>query len=69
MANATTTPSAAPAALGWRTPVVILLCGCLISLVSFVWIGTLTGFGMLSAAINLPIVEQPVRRLAPATAG
>src|SRR5215510_1717363 len=35
MANATTTPSAAPAALGWRAPVVILLCGCLISLVSF----------------------------------
>ena len=35
MANTTTTPSAAPAAIGWRAPVVILLCGCLISLVSF----------------------------------
>jgi len=35
MANATITPSAAPPALGWRAPVVILLCGCLISLVSF----------------------------------
>src|SRR5215468_9591924 len=35
MANATTTPSAAPAALGWRAPVVILLCGCLISMLSF----------------------------------
>jgi len=31
------------------------------------WLAVL--FGMLSAAINLPIVEQPVRRLAPATAG
>src|SRR5258705_11363323 len=35
MANTTTTPSAAPAAIGWRAPVVILLCGGLISLVSF----------------------------------
>jgi predicted MFS family arabinose efflux permease len=31
------------------------------------WLAVL--FGMLSAVINLPIVEQPVRRLAPATAG
>lgn len=35
MAIASTTPSAAPTTLGWRVPAVILLCGCLISLVSF----------------------------------
>jgi predicted MFS family arabinose efflux permease len=111
MANATTTPSATSAALGWRTPVVILLCGCMISLVSFgpratlgfflapqsqangwdqvgsflgAWLGGVAFermgtydsvwwlavlFGVLSAVINLPIIEQPVRRLAPATAG
>jgi len=31
------------------------------------WLAVL--FGVLSAVINLPIVEQPMRRLAPATAG
>jgi MFS family permease len=35
MANATTTPSATSAALGWRTPAVVLACGCLISLIGF----------------------------------
>jgi len=35
MANASTTPVTAPTRLGWRAPAVILLCGCLISLISF----------------------------------
>lgn len=35
MAIATTTRSAAPTTLGWRAPALILLCGCLISLLSF----------------------------------
>jgi hypothetical protein len=64
MADASTTPMAAPTKLGWRVPAVILLCGCLISLVSF---GPRL-FGVLSAVINLPIVEKPVQRLAPAAA-
>jgi hypothetical protein len=33
---------------------------------SYGWLGVL--FGVLSALINLPIVEKPVRRPVPATA-
>jgi hypothetical protein len=78
MANATTTPSAAPAALGWRSPVVILLCGCVISLVSFGPRATLgffltpqsqaNGWGRDVFAFALA-QQQPVRRPAHATAG
>src|SRR5262249_57302151 len=32
---ATSIPSVSKASIGWRTPAVIVLCGCLISMISF----------------------------------
>jgi hypothetical protein len=56
---------------GWRVSAVILMCGRLISLLSFGPRATL-GFFLApqsqAAVINLPIVEKPVRRLSPAEA-
>jgi hypothetical protein len=69
MANASTTPIAAPTRLGWRVPAVRL--GGLVfertgAYDAVWWLAVL--FGVLSAVINLPIVEKPVQRLAPAAA-
>jgi len=60
---------AAPTGLGWRVPAV-RLGGVVFERTSAYdavwWLAVLSG--VLSAVINLPIVEKPVHRLAPAAA-